>query len=299
MNSEKKRVIALGFFDGVHLGHQALLRTAVERAREKDLSSAVFTFDRSPKEFVTGVKVPLLTTSDERRAMIQGLFPIESVVIEPFDEQMMTMPWVDFVLMLAQKYRAGWLVAGHDFRFGHKNAGTPALLCKKAAQLGMGCDIIPAVTLDGVTVSSTLIRSLLREGEMERAAQLLGHSYTITGEVLHGKGLGRTIGAPTLNVIPADGLLIPAYGVYATRVSVAGRQYNAATNVGVRPTVDENGGVTVESHLLDVNEQLYGKECRVEFLKLLRREQRFSDLAALQAQIAADVAAARAVFEEK
>ena len=297
--SEKKRVIALGFFDGVHLGHQALLRTAVERAAEKDLSSAVFTFDRSPKEFVTGVKVPLLTTNDERRATIQSLFPVDSVIIEPFDEQMMTMPWVDFVLMLAQKYHAGWLVAGHDFRFGHKNAGTPALLCKKAAQLGMGCDIIPAVTLDGETVSSTLIRQLLRDGEMERARQLLGHSYTITGEVLHGKGLGRTIGAPTLNVIPAEGLLIPAYGVYATRVSVAGRQYDAVTNVGVRPTVDENGGVTVESHLLDVNEQLYGKECRVEFVKLLRREQKFADLSALQAQIAKDVADARAVLAEK
>ena len=296
---EKKRVIALGFFDGVHLGHQALLRTAVERAQEKGFSSAVFTFDRSPKEFVTGVKVPLLTTNDERRATIQSLFPVESVIIEPFDEKMMTMPWVDFVLMLAQKYRAGWLVAGHDFRFGHKNAGTPALLCKKAAQLGMGCDIIPAVTLDGVTVSSTLIRQLLREGEMARAAQLLGHSYTITGEVLHGKGLGRTIGAPTLNVIPADGLLIPAYGVYATRVSVAGRQYDAVTNVGVRPTVDENGGVTVESHLLDVSEQLYGKECRVEFVKLLRREQKFSDLTALQAQIATDIATARTVLARK
>lgn len=296
---EKKRVIALGFFDGVHLGHQALLRTAVERAQEKNFSSAVFTFDRSPKEFVTGVKVPLLTTNEERRATIQSLFPVETVIIEPFDEQMMTMPWVDFVLMLAQKYCAGWLVAGHDFRFGHKNAGTPALLCKKAAQLGMGCDIIPAVTLDGVTVSSTLIRQLLREGEMERAAQLLGHSYTITGKVLHGKGLGRTIGAPTLNVIPADGLLIPAYGVYATRVSVAGRQYDAVTNVGVRPTVDENGGVTVESHLLGVSEQLYGRECRVEFVKFLRREQKFADLVQLQEQIAQDIAAARAVLGER
>ena len=296
MNGEKKRVIALGFFDGVHLGHQALLRRAVERAEQMDLSSAVFTFDRSPKEFVTGVKVPLLTTNEERSATIKRLFPVETVIVEPFDEQMMTMPWVDFVLMLAQKYHAGWLVAGHDFRFGHKNAGTPALLCKKAAQLGMGCDIIPAVTLDGETVSSTLIRTLLREGEVERACELMGHPYTITGQVLHGKGLGRTIGAPTLNVVPEDGLLIPAYGVYAARVSVAGRQYEAVTNVGVRPTVDENGGVTVESHLLDVNEQLYGRECRVEFLKLLRPEQKFADLAQLQMQIARDVAAAREVF---
>ena len=189
--NEKKSVIALGFFDGVHLGHQALLRTAVARAEQFQFSSAVFTFDRSPKEFVTGHKVPRLTTNDERKATMQQLFPIDTVIIEPFDEQMMTMPWVDFVLLLAQKYRAGWLVAGHDFRFGHKNAGTPALLCKKAAQLGMGCDIIPAVTLDGVTVSSTHIRQLLRDGEVEQARQFLGHAYTITGEVRHGKGLGQ------------------------------------------------------------------------------------------------------------
>ena len=298
MNSEKKKVIALGFFDGVHLGHQALLRTAVQRAEQLSLTPAVFTFDRSPKEFVSGVQVPLLTTNEERRTTVQRLSPIEEVIIAPFDREMMTMPWVDFVLMLAQKYRAGWLVAGHDFRFGHQNAGTPALLCKKAAQLGMGCDIVPAVTLDGVTVSSTLIRELLREGDAQQAQRFLGYPYAITGEVLHGKGLGRTIGAPTLNVIPAKGLLIPAYGVYATRVTVAGRSYQAVTNVGVRPTVDENGGVTVESHLLDVNEQLYGRECRVEFLKLLRPEQKFDDLSALQAQIAADVAATRAFFSK-
>ena len=298
MSNNKKRVIALGFFDGVHLGHQALLRTAVQRAKELDLIPAVFTFDRSPKEFVSGVKVPLLTTNEERRATVRRLSPIEEIIIEPFDHEMMTMPWVDFVLMLAQKHCAGHLVAGHDFRFGHKNAGTPALLCKKAAQLGMGCDIVPAVTLDGVTVSSTLIRQLLRAGDVLKAQQFLGYPYTITGEVLHGKGLGRTIGAPTLNVIPGEGLLIPAYGVYATRVTVAGRSYQAVTNVGVRPTVDENGSVTVESHLLDVSEQLYGRECRVEFLKLLRHERKFDDLSALQAQIAADVAAAKLFFSE-
>lgn len=298
MNSEKKRVIALGFFDGVHLGHQALLRVAAERAAQLDLTPAVFTFDRSPKEFVTGVKVPLLTTGEERSAAVRRMFPIDEVIVAPFDEEMMTMPWVDFVLMLAQKYRAGHLVAGHDFHFGHKNAGTPALLCKKAAQLGMGCDIVPAVTLDGVTVSSTHIRALLIDGKVDEAQSFLGYPYAITGEVRHGKGLGRTIGAPTLNVIPAEGLLIPAYGVYATRVIVAGRSYEAVTNVGVRPTVDENGGVTVESHLLNVSEQLYGRECRVEFLNRLRPEQKFTDLNALQAQIAADIAAAKEFFSK-
>lgn len=295
---KQKNVIALGFFDGVHLGHQALLKCAVERGRELGMCPAVFTFDRSPKEFVSGVPVPLITSPEERRDTVRRLFPIDEVFVVPFDREMMTMDWVDFVLMLAQKYNAGHLVAGHDFRFGHRNAGTPALLMKKAAQLGMGCDIIPAVTLDGVTVSSTHVRALLLEGRMEEAARFLGYPYAMSGRVRHGKGLGRTIGVPTLNLIPAEHRLIPAYGVYATRVNVEGRDYAAVTNVGVRPTVDENGGVTVESHLLDMNAQLYGSECRVEFLSRLRGEMKFDGLEALQAQIARDIAAAQTCFQQ-
>ena len=189
---EGKRVIALGFFDGVHLGHQALLRQAVRRGGERGLTPAVFTFDRSPREFVTGSAVPLLTAPAERREVIRQMTSIQDVIVVPFDNEMMTMPWVDFVLLLAQTYRAGWLVAGHDFRFGHKNAGTPALLSRKAASLGMGCDIIPAVTLDGVTVSSTHIRSLLSGGEAEEAARQLGGRPT---HVFVQAGVGSLAGA--------------------------------------------------------------------------------------------------------
>lgn len=295
---QKKNVIALGFFDGVHRGHQALLKCAVERGQELNMTPAVFTFDRSPKEFVSGIPVPLISSSEERREVVRRMFPIEEVFIVPFDREMMTMDWVDFVLVLAQKYNAGHLVAGHDFRFGHRNAGTPALLMKKAAQLGMGCDIIPAVMVDGIPVSSTHIRSLLQKGEMVEAARFLGYPYTMTGKVRHGKGLGRKIGAPTLNLIPSDHQLIPAYGVYATRVSVDGYEYGAVTNVGVRPTVDQDGGVTVESHLIDVNAQLYGSKCRVEFLKRLRGETKFESLDALQAQIANDIAEAKEYLEK-
>ena len=299
MEQTAKKVIALGFFDGVHLGHQALLRRTVERAEERGLVPAVFTFDRSPKEFVTGVPAPLLTTAEARREAVESLFPIREVIVAPFDEHMMTMPWVDFVLELTQKYRAGWLVAGHDFRFGHKNAGTPALLSKKAASLGMGCDIIPAVTLDGVTVSSTHIRALLKRGEAEEAARFLGRPFSISGPVRHGKGIGSSrLGAPTVNLVSPEGQLVPAYGVYAARVTVGGKVYGAVTNVGVRPTVDENGGVTVESHLLDQAVQLYGKWCRVEFLRQLRPERKFESMDALRQQIARDADSARAYLAE-
>ena len=175
MEDKEKYVIALGFFDGIHLGHQALLRRTVERGQERRLRPAVFTFDRSPREAVTGQPVALLTTPEERRAIIRALFPIETVIVAPFDRAMMTMDWRDFVDMLAEKYRAGWLVAGHDFRFGHRNAGTPDLLRQRSAELGLGCDIIPAVTLEGRTVSSTYIRQLLEEGRTAEAERFLGH----------------------------------------------------------------------------------------------------------------------------
>ena len=296
---ERKKVIALGFFDGIHLGHQALLRRSVERSEERGFTPAVFTFDRSPREFVTGARVPLLTTVEERRDSIRRLFPIHEFIVAPFDEKLMTMPWVDFVLMLAQECHAGWLVAGHDFRFGHRNAGTPTLLSKKAAALGMGCDIIPAVTLDGIVVSSTHIRALLERGEAAEAARFLGRPFALSGPVRHGKGIGHTrLGTPTVNLIPPPGQLVPARGVYITRVTVGDAAYPAVTNAGVRPTVDENGGVTVESHLLDQSVQVYGRGCRVEFLEMLRPERKFSDIDALREQIVQDADQAREYFRK-
>ena len=296
MENNKKKVIALGFFDGIHLGHQALLRRAVDRAREHNMTPAVFTFDRSPREVVSGVPIPLLSTAEERRQLIADRFPISEVIIAPFDREMMTMPWEDFVPMLAEKYHAGWLIVGHDFRFGYQGSGTPDRLARAAEVLGIGCDVIPAVTLDGVTVSSTHIRSLLLRGDMVEAARFLGHPFTIVGTVLHGKGLGTKLAAPTLNVIPPPGRLIPAHGVYITRVTVDGKRYNAVTNVGVRPTVDVNGGLTVESHLLHQSVQLYDQSCRVDFLKMIRPEMQFGSLTELQVQISADKSAANAYF---
>jgi len=295
----RKRAVALGFFDGVHLGHQALLRRTAERAEMLGLSPALLTFDRSPREFVTGTPVPLLTTVQERSRTARALFPGMEVITVPFDRAMMTMPWEDFVVMLSEVYRARWLVAGHDFRFGHRNSGTAALLREKAAELGLGCEIIPAVRLEGVTVSSTHIRALLERGEAAEAARFLGRPFAVSGLVRHGKRLGSSrLGAPTVNLIPDPRQLVPAFGVYAARVTVDGTARPAVTNVGVRPTVDTDGGVTVESHLLEPVGELYGADCRVEFLRMLRPERRFSSLEALREQIARDAEAARAYFFE-
>lgn len=299
MENSQKRVIALGFFDGVHLGHQALLRRAAERGWERGMSPAMLTFDRSPREFVTGLPVPLLAAAAERRRTVREMFPGMEVLIVPFDQTMMTMPWEDFLVLLQEEYRAGWLVAGHDFRFGHRNAGTAAHLKSRAELLGMGCDIIPAVQLNGVTVSSTHIRSLLEQGEAEEAARFLGRPFSISGIVRHGKRLGTSrLGTPTVNLIPDAHQMVPAFGVYAARVTAAGETWPAVTNIGVRPTVDTDGGVTVESHLLEEAGELYGADCRVEFLKMLRPEKRFESLESLRAQIARDSAAAREYFRK-
>lgn len=296
MTQTRKNAIALGFFDGIHLGHQALLERAVLRAGQHGMDPAVFTFDRSPREFVTGIPVPLITGVEERKSIIRSMFPIEKVFVGVFDRAMMTMHWRDYLHMLVEEYGAGWLVAGHDFRFGHKNEGTVELLQAECAAMGLGCDIIPPVTVDGVTVSSTHIRSLLERGDVENATRFLGYPFSLSGTVCHGKGLGSRLGTPTLNVIPAPSQLLPAFGVYVTRVLAAGERFPAVTNVGVRPTVDQQGGVTVESHLLGADRSLYGETCRVDFLRLLREEKRFDTLEELRLQMESDIAQAEAYF---
>ena len=281
-------VIALGFFDGVHLGHGALLRKTAERAAALGVTPAAFTFDRSPREFVTGTPVPLLTTNGERAAIMREYYGIDTVFVEPFDRAMMTMPWEDFITeLLVKKYRAVHLVAGHDFRFGHKNEGDSAKLREKCRALGLGCDIIPKVELDGVTVSSTYIRSLVEEGDVERAARFLGHPHILCGTVRHGEGIGRRSLFPTANLVPEAHIIVPKRGVYATCAHLPdGTVCTGVTNVGVRPTVSDKDVVTVETYLVGFDGDLYGKTLRLDFHAYLRSEKKFSSTQELHDEIA-------------
>ena len=290
----ERTVIALGFFDGVHIGHGALLRKTVERARELNATSAAFTFDRAPKEFVTGVTVPLLTGVDERRALIRELYGIARTIVAPFDNAMMTMPWRSFLELLVSRHGAVHLVAGHDYRFGYKNEGTPDILRAWCAEHGLGCDIIPKVEFHGVTVSSTHIRTLVEAGDMAGAAAFLGHPYTVIGTVKHGKHLGTEELFPTVNLMPEPWRVLPRFGVYAVRVILDdGTVYPGVTNVGIRPTIVDDNRVTIETNLIDFDGDLYGKELKIEFLRYLRGEKKFSSMAELHAQIARDIDAAR------
>ena len=281
-------VIALGFFDGVHLGHGALLRKTAERARELGVTPAAFTFDRSPKEFVTGVPVPLLTSAAERAEIIREYYGIGTVFVEPFDRAMMTMPWEDFITeLLVKKYRAVHLVAGHDFRFGYKNQGDPEKLREKCRALGLGCDIIPKVELDGVTVSSTYIRSLVEAGEVERAARFLGHPHRMSGTVRHGEGIGKKALFPTANLIPEEHIIALKRGVYATRAHLPnGETCVGVTNVGVRPTVSDKNTVTIETYLVGFDGDLYGQKLQLDFFDYLREEKKFSSTQELHDMIA-------------
>ena len=297
----KPTVIALGFFDGVHRGHGALLRRTVEVAQQLNATPAAFTFDRPPKEVVTGTPVPLINSPQERQELMERLYGIQQVIIAPFDREMMTMPWQDFITeLLVKRYGAVHPVAGHDYHFGHKNAGDPVLLQQKCRELGLGCDIIPKVELEGITVSSTYIRRLVSLGQVERAMEYLGHPHILTQTVRHGRRIGHTIGIPTVNLVPPPHVLVPGDGVYIARVCLMdGSSYAAVTNVGTRPTVNNGSDLTVESWMLDFDGDLYGQSIRVEFYKRLRDEIRFDSLDALKAEIRRNADDARAYFASK
>ena len=298
--STPKRVIALGFFDGVHKGHGALLRTVAQAADRLGAMPCAFTFDRSPTAAITGQTIPLLSSVEDRVWLMRRYYGIEEVIVAPFDG-MQKMDWQDFVSEYLQKeLGCVHVVAGHDFHFGYMGKGNPQRLQEKCRELGMGCDIIQKVEQDGITISSTYIRTLIAQREMERADQFLGHPHTLTNRVAHGKKIGTTtLGFPTVNLLIPQGVIVPAYGVYATRVWFDGQCRCAVTNVGVRPTVEDNDGhVTVEGFILDFDGDLYGHEIRMEFYKYLRPEQKFASMQALADEIRHNAQQTRDYFRQ-
>lgn len=296
---KKKRVIALGFFDGVHTGHRALMRRVEEQARELNAVPTAFTFDRQPAAAITGTKVPLLSSAEDRIWLMRHCCGIQEVVVASFDS-MMRMDWQEFITeYLVEELGVVHVVAGHDFHFGYMGQGNPERLKETCTRLGVGCDIIGKIEEDGITVSSTYIRTLVAQGEMERAIRFLGHPHVLTDRVTHGKKLGSTLGFPTVNLRIPPQVIVPAFGVYATKVYFRNESYMAVTNVGVRPTVKDNDGrVTVEGFILDFRGDLYGEQIRMEFYKRLRGEEKFPSLEALAAEVARNAQQTRAYFAQ-
>ena len=296
---EQGRVIALGFFDGVHLGHAALLRRVSELAEAEHAVPAALTFDKLTTKTADGAPVPLLSTQADRVWLMESLYGIREVEVLPFDRALMELPWDRFITeVLRDRFHAIHVVAGHDYHFGHMGQGDPQMLAAKCAELGIGCDIVGRVELEGVTVSSTYIRTLIAEGNIERARRFLGHPHVLSGPVVHGNEVGRTIGIPTANLVVPEGVITPAFGVYATLAVTEEGTFPAATNVGVRPTLHDDRGVTVEPWILDFRGDLYGKTIRVEFYRRLRGERKFASLEELRGEILRNADETRAYFAQ-
>lgn len=293
----KQKVMALGFFDGIHVGHAALINKIKQRAEETGAEPAVLTFDVHPDNLVFKKTVPLINSAKDRANILSRCFGIDDVVVIHFNQRVMHMDWQDFIDELIDEMNLRWIVVGHDFCFGYKGLGTAEKLKAYCAERGVGCDIIPAVCRDGVVVSSTLIRQLIETGEMEKANEYLGHPHTLTDVIRTGYHLGTKMGTPTINMSFPQGVIIPRHGVYAAMAYIDGQEYMSVTNVGIRPTVSDSGNVNVESFLLDFCGNLYGHRARIDFYKFLRPERKFDDVNELAAQIKSDAQTTREYFE--
>ena len=290
---KQKKIFALGFFDGVHLGHQALLHACRQLAAKQDATACAVTFDLPPSAVLQNTQPNMLNTARDRRRLLQQ-FGMEEVLLLKADKQTLSMTWTAFLEMLIADGAVGF-VCGYDFRFGKNGEGNAEKLAAFADAQGLACTIMPEQTMDGEKISSTRIRELLEQGDVEKAMRLLGHPHILSGTVVSGRKLGRTIGIPTANLELPEELVKPAFGVYACKVRVDGRYYVAVTNIGTRPTV--NGQyVTVEPWLLDFDGDLYGREITLEFHKFLRPERKFDNLDELKAQIQMDAAETRKLF---
>lgn len=295
--TDRKRAMALGFFDGVHIGHAALLDKTKQRAAEIDAMPSVLTFDVHPDTLVFNVEVPLINSAIGRKDIINRCFGIDNVVFIHFNQKVMHMDWREFIDELINELDIAWLVVGHDFCFGYKGLGTAPRLKEYCAEKGVGCDIIEPVCRDGIVVSSTEIRKLIQNGEIEKANEYLGHPHMLSDTVRSGYHLGTKMGTPTINMKIPEGVIIPRHGVYAAKVILDdGSEHISVTNVGVRPTVSDAGAVSVESFILDFDGNLYDKQARVEFFSFLRDERKFDDISSLGEQIKCDAEEARAYF---
>ncbi len=286
---QKKTAVTVGKFDGLHLGHQLLIKNIIGK---EDLIPLLFTFSNSPRNLFNGEKEKMIISAISRIERAEKL-GIKVFAEFPFDDAMMHMSKEAFLDMLIDDFNMKCLCVGTDFRFGYKGSGDIEYLKQASIEKDFELIVCPKLLDDGVEISSTYIRGLLENGQMERVNKLLGFDYDITGEVIHGTHLGHTIGIPTINVLPDDSMILPPFGVYASMVTIEGNRYQAVTNIGVKPTVSTDNIICTESHILDTDVDLYGKIASISFKKMLRPEMKFSGIQELKNQMAQDAENAR------
>lgn len=289
----KRVCLAIGFFDGVHLGHQQIIRQTIADARQHGGIPLALTFDRHPNTVVAPDKVPPLIYSPAQKMRAIESLGIADILLIRFDKSFSRQSGDDFIRGLVRDFgKIHSICVGANFVFGHRRGGNVELLKKLGGELDFQVHGLSAVALDGHAVSSTRIREAIRAGNLDDASQMLGRPYAICGKVVRGDELGRKLGFPTAN-LDAAGLVLPPSGVYAAVTKHEGRLYRVALNIGIRPTVAESRQLRVEAHLLDFDGQLYDRELEIEIGGKLRDEKKFASPVELKEQISRDVAAVR------
>jgi riboflavin kinase/FMN adenylyltransferase len=297
-HGDRRAVVSVGNFDGLHLGHQKIIRAVVERARQENALSAAITFDPHPLKILRPEHAPkLIMTLDQR---LRGFADagLDGALVMRFHEGLAQLSAEEFVeRVLCDTVRARAILVGENFRFGHQQAGDVALLKKLGARDGFEVQIVEAAQSAGTPISSTAIRAAISEGRLQEAIDLLGHPFVLTGAIAPGEGRGSKLLFPTLNMVEEQEI-IPAIGVYATETFVEGKLYHSVTNVGVRPTFDGRN-LTIESHLFNFHDTVRTGRLELRFWARLREEKKFSGPEALRAQIALDIAQAKEFFDAR
>ena len=281
--------VALGTFDGIHIGHQMLLKQLKYIQNSLGCRSLVYTFLNNPIELLNPEKAPARIMTIPEKISKFNRFDIDFLVLNPFDRKLASMSPQDFIeYMLIKNYNIKYIVVGYDFRFGYLGSGDTKLLEKLSHKYGYEVVVIPPLSLGGEIISSTLIRTLIKEGNVEKASMYLGIPYSISGRIVHGFGRGRKLGYPTANLEFDARKIIPKNGIYLTKVIVDGLYHWGMTNVGTNPTFN-NEGLFIETYILNYNKDLYGARIKLEFLKRIRDEIKFTNMEDLKNQITNDV----------
>jgi riboflavin kinase/FMN adenylyltransferase len=287
----KKVCLAIGFFDGVHLGHQQIIRQTISDTRQHDALAIVLTFDRHPNSIVAPDRVPPLIYSLPQKLRAIGSLGADALLLIQFDKKFSEQTGEEFIRTLTRDFgKIHSVCVGADFVFGHKRSGDVALLKKLGAELNFSVHGLSAISLDGQVVSSTRIRETIRSGNFDAASQMLGRTYAISGLVVEGDKLGHKLGFPTAN-LDATSLVLPPNGVYSGCTKLKGKFYRVALNIGLRPTVaSAKPQLRVEAHLLDFDGKLYGEDLEIEIGEKLREERKFASPEKLREQIVLDIA---------
>ena len=283
----KESVVTIGNFDGLHNGHQVLIKKATEYAGVKNLSSVVFTFKNHPVNYFRPNSIKNIITNEEKIKILKDM-NVDIIINIPFDENITEISGHDFVKkILLDKLKAKKIIVGSDFTFAKNKEGNIKLLQELSKQYGFILEVVNPVKKDNIRISSTYIRHLMLIGKIEEVYKYLGRNYKLSGEVIHAKKLGRTIGFPTANMRINENIVIPKRGIYATKVYVNGQTYYGATNIGYNPTVNGES-LSIETNILEFDEDIYGKIITIEFLERIRDEKKFNGIEELKKQLKKD-----------